>query len=139
MGAYGRREILFGMAAAAAATAFSRPASAANQTLRELADAKGLSFGSAIDPELLDKPGYSQLILEQCNTIVPRNALKWDATERTSGGFQFGSADRAIAFAEENKLAVRGTTLIWYRSPGWVTRMEDPKTLTDAMTNHIST
>ena len=141
MSAFGRREVLLGMAGSAIAASFPGIArAAADQTnLRAIADAKGLSFGAAIDPELLGKPDYVKLIVDQCNTIVPRNTLKWNATERSPGKFDFGAADQVVSFAQQHNLTMRGTTLIWYRSPGWVQNLDSPQAVTDAMTRHIST
>ncbi len=134
MSAFGRREVLLGMAASAVAASFPGIARAAagQENLRAIADAKGFGFGSAIDPELLGMPDYVKLIVDQCNTIVPRNTLKWNATERSPGKFDFGGADKVVAFAQQYNLAVRGTTLIWYRSPGWVQNLDSPQAVTDA-------
>ncbi|HEV7719086.1 MAG TPA: endo-1,4-beta-xylanase [Arsenicitalea sp.] len=142
MRAINRRDVILGMVASATALAYpglAQAAAADTGTLRAIADRKGLSFGSAIDPELLNRPEYVKLILDQCNTIVPRNTLKWNATEQSPGRFKYDVADKVVAFAQQNNLAVRGTTLIWYRSPTWVQHLDNPKDVTTAMTRHITT
>jgi endo-1,4-beta-xylanase len=137
-----RRSVLAGILATAAMAGASRSAGAVAaelDSLKAAADRKGLSFGSAIDPQLLGDPNYVQLILAQCDTIVPRNSLKWNATERSPGRFDFGEADKVIRFAQQQRLAVRGTTLVWYRSPTWVGRLKTSEAVSDAMTRHIAT
>ena len=137
----GRREMLKGMLGLAALAALPNPVMAAAETatLRALADRKGVKFGSAIDPELLDRPEYAKLLTDQCDIIVPRNSLKWNAIERAPGKFSFGDADKTVAFAEKNGLAVRGHTLVWYDSPEWVKQLASPSAVTEAVAQHIST
>lgn len=105
--------------------------------LRALADRKSFRFGSAIDPENINNPITSQIYIENVNSITPRNALKWTATEKTPGVFNFGSADRMVAFATQNNMRVYGTVLIWYRVPGWVSKITDAQTIQAAMSRHI--
>ncbi|HTJ58447.1 MAG TPA: endo-1,4-beta-xylanase [Devosiaceae bacterium] len=137
-----RRSVLGGLLAAATIAALppvARAAEADVQGLRAIADGKKLRVGSAIDPELLGDPAYVKLILEQCNTIVPRNAMKWAAVEPKPGTFTFGNVDKVVAFAQKNKLGMRGHTLVWYNSPGWVTRLKSPEAVRDAVVRHITT
>jgi endo-1,4-beta-xylanase len=140
MGALRRRDFLIGAATAATLAALPRSAAAsADESLAGLAKTRNIRFGSAIDPSLLDDPAYAKLILDQCDTIVPRNSLKWNATEASPGVFKFGEADVAVQFAEQHGLAVRGTTLVWYRAPRWVSRLRDASVLSDAIVRHITT
>lgn len=137
-----RREVLAGLlASAAAVTMFPglATADAAPDGLRSLADAKGLRIGSAIDPSLLGDAAYRALVLAQCNTILPRNGLKWNTVERSPGVFDFGEADKTVAFAQQNKLGMRGHTLVWYRTPDWVTKLNAPAAVTEAVTRHVTT
>ena len=137
-----RRELLAGVLATAALTAFPRISGAAgapDMSLRELANAKKLRFGSAIDPALLKQPEYAALVAAQCNTIVPRNALKWSTTERRPGVFGFGEADAAMAFATSHKLGMRGHTLVWHVAPDWVEALTSAPAVTEAVTRHVET
>lgn len=133
--------MLKGMLGLAAVCALPIPVSAAAEpaTLRSIADRKGLKFGSAVDPELLDKPDYAKLITDQCDLIAPRNALKWNAVEKSPGKFSFGDADKTVAFAQKYGLEVRGHTLVWYDSPDWVKRLPSPAAVTEAVAQHIAT
>lgn len=47
--------------------------------------------------------------------------MKWDATERAENTFTYGDADAIVAFAKDNKMKVRGHTLVWHQqTPAWV-------------------
>ncbi|MDR3471996.1 MAG: endo-1,4-beta-xylanase [Devosia sp.] len=141
MSALNRRRLLAGMLAASVPGLAPQRIVAAPPTisLRVLADASRLRFGSAIDPALFDDPRYVELVTAQCNTIVPRNSLKWSSTERHPGQFNFGEPDRVMAFAAQHQLGVRGHTLVWHNAPDWVKRLSSPADVTDAVTRHVTT
>jgi endo-1,4-beta-xylanase len=55
--------------------------------------------------------------------IVPENELKWQATRPAPDKFDFARMDAIVAWAQANKLAVRGHTLFWDRPerfPKWL-------------------
>lgn len=137
--AYGisRRGVLAGMTAMLAASMAGRGEAAEPQGLRELADARGVAFGSAVEGARLKDKAYTAQLIRECNLLVPRNALKWSATERTPGKFGFGEADAILAFAERNGMAMRGHTLVWHNLPDWAEAIGDAKELEDAMVRHI--
>nr|WP_318280950.1 endo-1,4-beta-xylanase [Paenibacillus bovis] len=87
----------------------------------------------------------AQLIKKHFNSITPANELKWDATEPQEGKFNFTRSDRIVEFAEENDIALRGHTLIWYsQTPNWVFYDEDgnlasKELLYARMKHHIET
>jgi endo-1,4-beta-xylanase len=141
MSAWNRRQVLIGMLAAAAVGSAIPPAVAAEaeSSLRSLADTRKLRFGSAVDPILFKDPRYVELVAAQCNTIVPRNSLKWSTTERQPGRFGFGEADAVLAFAVRQHLQVRGHALVWHVAPDWVGRLSTPADVTDAVTRHLTT
>lgn len=98
----------------------------ADDSLHALAAAKGLRFGSAMAARQLDDPRYCAIIREECGLIVAENEHKWYAIQPERGGeFNFGPADRLVAFAKTNRLAMRGHTLVWHH-PKWM-----PKWLPD--------
>ena len=39
--------------------------------------------------------------------------MKWAATQPTRGNYDFTKADKLVAFADANDMAVRGHTLLW--------------------------
>jgi endo-1,4-beta-xylanase len=126
------------MLAAAAATTLGKACAAEGEAgLRALADSKGIGFGSAVDGAMLKDPAYKAQLVADCNTLVPRNALKWSATERSPGKFGFGEADAILSFAERSGMAARGHTLVWHNLPKWVSGIGDPVELEAAMVRHI--
>ncbi|AGS23016.1 endo-1,4-beta-xylanase [Rhizobium etli] len=105
--------------------------------LRALADRKSFRFGSAIDPEDVGNSIASQMYIDNVNSITPRNQLKWNATEKMPGVFSFGPADQVVGFARRNNMRVYGHTLVWYRTPDWVSAINDAETIRAAMNRHI--
>lgn len=132
-----RRTVLQALAAVAALPAASVFAQEQEVGLRKLAEAKGISFGSAFDGWMLKDAGYTSQLVNECNLVVPRNALKWNATERRPGRFGYGEADAILNFAERNGLATRGHTLVWHNLPDWVKGIKDAAELETVMVRHI--
>lgn len=120
-----RRDIL-AMGAAGTAAAFAGGAVAEETSLRDLAKAKGVWFGSAVGagPKgaitgSFEDPRYREILARECGVLVPENELKWYVI-RAKGpqAFDFERADRIAAFAKENGQALRGHTLLWHH-PQW--------------------
>ncbi len=131
MGLFTRRDALALGLAAAASPAFADPAPASfpQPSLDALARAKGLRFGSAIGTGLkggrtasFGDPQYRAVMTAECGLLVCENEMKWYALRPDATSFQFGPADRLVAFAEANHMAVRGHNLLWQRPdyfPKW--------------------
>jgi len=78
------------------------------------------------------------LVKRQFNAITPENVLKWDHVEPHPGQYNFGPADRYVAFGEANKMFIVGHTLVWHsQTPGWVFQNADRAVLLERMSNHI--
>lgn len=138
--AVSRRAVLGGLAASAAAAACTRVLSVEpDPGLREIADAKGIGIGSAVDGKFLKDKAYAAQLRRECNTLVPRNALKWSATEPDPGRFGFGEADQILKFAQSNGMAMRGHTLVWHTLPDWVKGIDDEKRMEAALISHVET
>ncbi|MBN2353086.1 MAG: endo-1,4-beta-xylanase [Spirochaetales bacterium] len=61
------------------------------------------------------------LLRKHFNSVVCENEMKWEALQPRENVFRYVTSDRMIAFAEENKMAVRGHCLIWHKqTPAWV-------------------
>ena len=133
-----RREILASLAAAAVLSPIAAVAEPATG-LRKLADSKGIRFGAAIDSQALEIPELLDLYRINCNSITPRNSLKWSAIEAVPKQFTFDVMDKIVDFAEANAMRVYGHTLIWYRVPAWVERLPDADSVSRAMQRHITT
>lgn len=86
-----------------------------------------------------------QLILKHFNSTTPENALKWEAIHPESNRYNFGPADRYVAFGVENHMFIIGHNLIWHnQTPPWVFEDDngnpvDRDTLLQRMREHIFT
>lgn len=84
-------------------------------------DSGYFDVGVAIEPRDLDNPTSVALIRRHFNSITAENTMKWDALQPTEGNFRWTNADRIVNFAIENRMRVRGHTLIWHnQTPAWV-------------------
>jgi endo-1,4-beta-xylanase len=172
MSKFTRRDCMaLGLAATAAGCAqfdsvfgTGKPAAgSAPDSLNGLAEAKGLRFGSALGNGPSGAPArpgtppdtrgnqfedekMRALMIAQCSLLVPESELKWYSLRKTPVGFDFRRADRLIDFAEKNRMAVRGHTLLWARPqyiPGWVANHDfgpNPRAAAEAMlVDHVKT
>ncbi len=115
------------------------PAFAAATTLRDLADARGVYFGTSSTVNEWNDAPYRALAERETNMITVGNEMKWDATEPSPGQFAFGPADSLVAAARAAGQRLRGHTLVWHnQTPSWVQSLGATE-LAQAMENHITT
>src|SRR4051794_38766317 len=108
--------------AAALAAPSSNAVGTHTDSLRDLGARVGLRVGTAVNPTELTNPKNSSLIAEQFSTVTPENEMKWETLEPTRGHYNWGPADRLVAFAKQNHELVRGHTLLWHNQlPTWLT------------------
>jgi endo-1,4-beta-xylanase len=95
---------------------------AAAAPLRQLAANKGLLFGSCLALKyFVQSSVYQQLFLSQCDIATPEVHMKWSSLSNQPGIYDFGTADKFVAFCAANHIAVRGSTLVWHDAlPAWV-------------------
>ena len=90
-------------------------------------------------------PRGNPIIAAQFNSISPENALKWQSVHPRPDGYNFGTADRYVAFGEKYKMFIVGHCLVWHsQTPRWVFQDDQGKPLTreallDRMRDHIRT
>ena len=112
------------------------------QTLRNLADTKGIYMGTAVTPIFYDstEPDYAKVLSREYNMIVAENIMKWSALSSGRGKFSFNAADGMIAFAQKHQQAVRGHTLVWHESlPSWVLTIKDKDEMRNVLKTHVQT
>lgn len=97
---------------------------AAGDTLRSLAQAAGIRFGTAVDVEALNTdPAYASLLAREFDLLTPENAMKFSVVHPERGRFDFAQADALLAFAEAHGMQVNGHVLVWHQQlPDWLTQ-----------------
>jgi endo-1,4-beta-xylanase len=114
----------FGAAAAALAPRLrAMEVTGSNESLDELARARGLRFGTALGSRGVANAALANLIKTQCGVIVPENELKMPSVQPAPGTFRFDAAETLLGFAEANRLLTRGHCLLWHHPrwvPGWL-------------------
>ncbi len=116
------------------------PTPITQRTLRELAQPIGLRIGTAVDiSALANEPTYRDTIARQFSSVTAENVMKWDTLEPQQGVFNYGPANQLIAFADENRIAVRGHVLVWHSQiPAWVNEQAfTPDQLRDILRQHV--
>jgi endo-1,4-beta-xylanase len=111
------------------------------QTLRELADARGIRFGAAVAPNHLDEEAYAVTLAREFDQAEPENAMKFGPIHPQPKSYNFAPADAVVAFAEAHKMAVRGHTLVWHNQVApWVKNGNfTPEQLAAILEEHIRT
>jgi len=91
-------------------------------SLRKLADRRNIQIGTAAVPdELLTDTEYATVLAREYNCLVAENVMKFTYLHPERDVFDFTKADALIAFAEKNKMKVRGHTLVWHSQlPEWL-------------------
>ena len=87
--------------------------------LRALAEKRGFLIGAAVAMPLLDSAEYRQTLSREFNLCVAENAFKMEALRPARDRFDFRQVDRLCAFAQTNRLKLRGHTLVWQNQMPW--------------------
>jgi endo-1,4-beta-xylanase len=123
----------------AGASALALPAAAQGaQSLKAIAQAHGLTFGTATASYELKDAEFAPLLVSQAAQLVPEYEMKRDALEPAPGRYDFSALDGLFAFAARNRLSMRGHTLVWYYSnPPWLKPVLEARRDERLMTDHI--
>jgi len=118
-------------------------------SLRSHAAARGLMYGAAVNPALLDVDGiaagkttdsYTLLFAAQANILVAENSMKWGGLRPAADKFDFTQGDRLVRFAGLTGARVRGHNLCWHESnPGWLKTSANKDNARQFLTQHIQT
>jgi endo-1,4-beta-xylanase len=77
-------------------------------------------IGVAVNPRMVQPGPDADLIKAQFNSLTPENAMKMGPIHPEENRYFWKDADAIMAFAEQNKLKVRGHTLCWHnQTPRW--------------------
>ncbi len=130
-----RRHVLAG-----AAAALALPAAAQTTSLRGLAAARGLVFGSAAATYELKDSDFVAALVRDAVQLVPEYEMKRDVLQPEPGRYAFADLDRLFAFAAARGLSMRGHTLVWYyANPAWLPPMLAARKDEKLLTGHIQT
>ena len=108
--------------------------------LRELADARGIRLGSAVNNEALKDATYRDVLSREFNAVTPETAMKWSTVEPRRGEYDRSAADDVVAFAEQHGQYVYGHTLVWHKQvPDWVVDAGyDTAQLREVLRRHVT-
>jgi len=130
-----RRHLLAG-----AASALALPAEAQAASLRDLAAARGLVFGSAAATYELKDADFVAALTRDAAQLVPEYEMKRDVLQPEPGRYDFADMDRLFAFARNRGLSVRGHTLVWYyANPPWLPPLLTSRRDEKLLTGHVQT
>lgn len=120
-----RRDVMLGAAAFAALPA-PRPAERTDAPkLRELAAARGITYGAApfaYPPSIT--PDMEALVVDQCAVIVP--VMNWKLVEPRRGAYDFRGDRGVAAFARRLGRPMTGVPLLWPDVlPAWFAGLSD--------------
>ena len=101
----------------------------------------GLLYGCAVNMNALGTDAaYAALVREQARIVVAENAMKWGALRPSAEGFNFDQADALVAFAEANRMKIRGHNLVWHQSnPKWLEATATKENARELLVTHIET
>ncbi|HVM83323.1 MAG TPA: endo-1,4-beta-xylanase [Candidatus Binatia bacterium] len=133
-------------AAATAACARATYTQAADQSLAELAAAKGIAYGSMVtwkswggDNAISRHDGFEQLVKRECALVVSAMEMFWRFNSETAGSMDFAGADDIVAWSQQNGKKLRGHNLLWYgQTPKWYKGINDRAYGQKAMVEHVT-
>ncbi len=83
-------------------------------------------FSSHSDAKIANK--YKQVFLDNFNSAVTENALKWRAMQRRPGQIDYSIVDAILAWTDQHEIPLRGHNIYWGVSsmvPNWQKQLDD--------------
>jgi endo-1,4-beta-xylanase len=118
------------MAACARPAVYSQ---ASEQSLQDLAAAKGIDYGAMVtwkswdgDNAINRKDAFAQLVQRECGLVVSGMEMFWSLNSESAGSFDFSGADDIADWAQTHGKKLRGHNLIWHeQTPKWYRGISD--------------
>jgi endo-1,4-beta-xylanase len=137
-----RRALALGAAFAAFPAHAEEASLHVDRSLRGLAAAKGILFGSTAATYEFRDADFTALLPRQAAILVPEYEMKRDVTEPKPGKYDFSGCDALATFSAAHGLALRGHPLVWHdANPPWlqdaVRTRRDARLLTDYVTGLV--
>jgi endo-1,4-beta-xylanase len=132
----------------AGALALVSLAAAQPDTLRKLADLRGIRVGAAVTfpsgNNAANRPEYERVLKANFNTVVCENAMKFQNLSNARGVYNFAPADVIADFADSNGMQMRGHTFVWHsQTANWFNNLSGTAASRDTtikiMRSHIDT
>jgi endo-1,4-beta-xylanase len=130
--------------AAAAASTVCKPVLAApsgppTPPMRDIAAARGLLYGSYIDPwELKQEADYAAICERECGLTVTAR-MDWDHLQPTQERHDFTGVDADYDWARQYDMKFRGHTLVYgERAPAWYGNLPDRAAAVSALQRHVT-
>lgn len=106
---------------AALAGALALPAYAQERSLKTIAAAKRIVFGTAAASYELKDADFIAAMQRDVSQVVPEYEMKRKALEPAPGQYDFAGLGRLVDFAVNNDMTMRGHPLVWYyANPDWL-------------------
>lgn len=99
----------------------------AGEALRDLADKKGLMLGTAAGGAFFRDKDYRNVMKREFNALVAEYQMKFGQMQPVRGEYEWAVSDGMLAFADSNKMALRGHCLVWHKEAAWLEKTEFPK------------
>jgi endo-1,4-beta-xylanase len=131
---------VFGLTAAfLSASAWAQP-----DTLRKMADLRGIRVGAAVTFPNSNRTEYERVLKTSYNAAVCENAMKFQNLSSARGTYNFGPADAIADFADSNGMQMRGHTFVWHsQTANWFNNLTGTAASRDTtlkiMRQHIDT
>lgn len=110
------------------------------QSLEHRARSRGFYYGAAIEPKVLSDQPFVARLVQECNMLVPENALKWPRLRPELDRFDFSGGDALLDFANQHSMLIRGHTLAWHQNnPAWLRKEINPRNAEQLLVEHINT
>jgi endo-1,4-beta-xylanase len=132
-----RRDLL--LAGAALPLLGKVAAAAPAPALRDLAASRGLTYGTYVRAEMLDKDRvYTDLVVREAALIVC-SCAHWRHLAPTPATTDYSGVEAAYAWARAHRMAYRGHALLWGEAaPGWFAELPDRAAAIRAVEEHVT-
>jgi endo-1,4-beta-xylanase len=111
----------------------------ADDPLRVVAERRKLYIGACAGPASLRDADGAAVLARHFNLLVAENHMKWSFIHPAPDRYAFDFADELVAFAQKNKMTVKGHTLVWHgATPRYLSDLSADD-LRAALRDHIRT
>lgn len=112
------------------------------ESLRLLAQERGLLIGSAVRPGALQKePNYREVLAREFNLVMAEHHMKFEVLHPERDVYDFSTSDAIVEFAKEHDIKVIGHVLVWFHVlPRWLREEKFSRDeLMEILHDHIQT